>query len=141
MVFRQLDEIAFVGAGSTKSHLYYYSIMDANLGEEWATGARGGFHNLYVYYLFVYGIPFVILFGVFLFSIVKFFFKQVAGGLAIFLVPLLFMVMFIIMNLSNSFPLEADFGFYVGLFLGCSAAVACGKNIDINELVGNAQAN
>jgi hypothetical protein len=141
MVFRQLDEIAFVGAGSTKSHLYYYSIMDADMGEEWATGARGGFHNLYVYYLFVYGIPFVVLFGVFLFSIVKFFFKQIAGGLPIFLVPLLFMVMFIIMNLSNSFPLEADFGFYVGLFLGCSAAVACSKNIDINELVGDAQAN
>jgi hypothetical protein len=138
MVFRQFDRIAIVGAGSTKSNLYYYSIMDADLGEEWATGARGGFHNLYVYYLFVYGLPFVLLFSVFLISTVLYFFRMVAGGKHVFLVPLLFIVMYIIMNMSNSFPLEADFGFYVGLFLGCSAAVACGSNVDINKLIGNA---
>ena len=123
MVFQQFDKIALVGAGSTKSPLYYYSIIDAGMGEEWATGMRGGFHNLYFYYLFVYGLPFVLLFIFLLVSGLRYYFQLVMEKKYFFLIAVLFLIMFIIMNISNSFPLEADFGFFVGLFLGANAAV------------------
>jgi hypothetical protein len=134
MALRHLDEIFFLGAGSSKSGVYYYAMMNAVNDRDWAMGLRGGFHNIYVYSLFFYGVPFAVIFILMLIVVIRYFLKSFFAGEAFSFFPFLFLVMFIIMNITNCFPVEYDFGFYLGLFLGCGAAVIS-KNIPADNLL------
>jgi hypothetical protein len=134
MALRHIDEIFFVGAGSSKSGVYYYAMMNAVEDRDWAMGLRGGFHNIYVYSLFFYGVPFAIVFIVMIGSSIRYFILSFVQGEWFSLFPFLFLIMFVIMNITNCFPLEYDFGFYFALFMGCGAGVVA-KSIPTGSIL------
>jgi hypothetical protein len=129
LVLENINQIYLWGSGGNRSKLYYYLILQAGMGTDWATGTKGGFHNLFIYYLFYYGGPFVIIFCVMLLMMGFYFWKQVRLKRAFFLGPLLFIIMIILMNMTNAIAFESDFGFYVAVFMGCAGAVA-GKQLE-----------
>jgi hypothetical protein len=135
MALKYIDEIFLMGAGSTKSGVYYYAMMNAVEDRDWALGLRGGFHNIYVYNLFFYGMPLALLFVIMLLSMFRYFIRMIFEEKYFSFFPLFFLLMFVIMNLTNCFPLEYDFGFYFAMFLGCSAAVVGGHLPEGNSLV------
>jgi hypothetical protein len=134
MALRHLDEIFFVGAGSSKSGVYYYAMMNAVEDRDWAMGLRGGFHNIYVYSFFFYGVPFAVIFILMIIISIWYFISSFLNGELFSLFPFLFLVMFVIMNITNCFPLEYDFGFYFALFLGCGAGVIA-KSVPTSSLL------
>jgi O-antigen ligase len=122
MVLERFDDIAVWGAGSWGSDAYYSGMISIGL-REWASGQRGGIHNLYLALLFIYGLPAALLFCIALASIHIYIWRAYSRRGTIALFPLLFLVMYWIMNLTNSFPLTSEFGVFVGIVLGSSAAV------------------
>jgi len=129
MVLERIDKIFLWGVGSTKSSIYYHGMMSIGMGKEWALGESGGIHNGYLEILFFYGLPLVLIFCVMLISILKVFRRLFYESGLFFLFPLLFAVMYCLMNLTNAFSLIGYFGFIFGMIFGGSAAIACRNNL------------
>ena len=129
MVLNNYDKIAVWGAGSMKSSLYYYGMIDIE-GRQWAKGEVGGIHNLYLETLFLYGTPLLCLLTAFLTTVLLSFKKYYRKFGPFFLFQFAFTFMFCTMNLSNSFPFNSEFPVFFGMVLGLGAA---GANIYMNS--------
>jgi len=124
MVINNINKIYLWGAGSTSNSLYYYGMLNTGVvDEEWAKGEAGGIHNLYFEILFFYGIPLLVLFCLMLVSMLKVYFRLFRSRHKIFLFSFLFLGIYCLMNLTNSFSIYSDFTFILGIMLGCTAAV------------------
>jgi hypothetical protein len=129
MVVDNANKVFWTGAGTLKSSLYYYGMLGVGQSVEWARGEWGGIHNLYLETLFLYGGPTALLYLILIFSAMKDFHKAIGThGDALFF-PLSFVVMYLIMNLTNSFPLGSDVGFLFGVLIGCGTILASGAPI------------
>jgi len=129
MVLERIDKVFFWGAGSRSSSLYYYGMLSTGVvNKEWALGEAGGIHNLYLEILFFYGFPQLLLFCLLLYSLLKGYLKLYRKYQERFLFFFLFMVMYCLMNLTNAFPLQGDFGFILSIVIGCGAASAVKYN-------------
>lgn len=124
MVLERFDKVYAWGAGSIKSTLYYYGMISAGAGEEWAHEGRGGIHNLYLETLFFYGLPVLLTFVAMLAATLRYFNRLFRSVGKEFLVPFLFLVMFVLMNMTNGFPLYGDFGVLFAIALGGGGAAA-----------------
>jgi len=124
MVINNINKIYLWGAGSTSNSLYYYGMLSTGVvDEKWAQGETGGIHNLYLEILFFYGIPLLVLFCLMLVSMLKVYFRLFRSRHKIFLFSFLFLGIYCLMNLTNSFSIYSDFTFILGIMLGCTAAV------------------
>lgn len=131
MVFERIDKIFLWGAGSRSSSLYYYGMLSTGVvGKEWALGEVGSIHNLYLEILFFYGAPLLLLFCIMLYSMLKGYLKLFFEREREFLFFYLFTVIYCLMNLTNAFPFQGDFGFLFGIVAGCSVAMST-KQISI----------
>ncbi len=124
MVIDQFDKIFIWGAGSKTSSLYYYGMLSTGIVDrDWALGRKGSIHNLYLEILFLYGLPVAAAFCAALVAILHYFIIRFRRGASSALLAILFFTMFILMNLTNAFPLDGQFGVTVALVLGCNAAL------------------
>lgn len=140
IVLDNISQSWLIGFGGTKSEVYYRGMVRAGLDEEWATGQRGGIHNLYLHVMFFEGIPAAILFSLFLISAVWYFWKSKKLKHMFYFIPLFEVTKYIVSNLTNTNLMSANIGLVLAIYLGIGVAV-CQKNIDADELIVNATKN
>ncbi len=128
IVIDNFDKVALWGAGTRTSSLYYHGMMSTGIvGREWALGRSGSIHNLYLELLFLYGLSVLLAFCLMLLAMIRYHFARFKTGSTAFLFPVLFLVMFSLMNLTNSIPLDSQFGILFAIALGASAATGFGR--------------
>jgi hypothetical protein len=132
MVLDRADQVLFMGAGTKRSEVYSYGMMSLGMGSEWESGSKGGIHNLYLELLFLYGAPLMAFFCMMLLSAMKTLHRLMVRMDRLFFFALSFVVMYALMNLTNSFPITSWFGVLVGIVLGSSAAF--GRIVAMSDL-------
>lgn len=134
MVLRNIPQNWLIGFGSRKSEVYYYGMLEAGAGKRVTMGERGGIHNGYLSIMFYNGIPSLILYLLFNFLIFLYFWRLARFKHIFYFIPLFVLIMNILSNLTNGFPLSSDLGLLLAVFLGIGVAVYQ-KNIDVSRLV------
>ncbi len=134
MVLHHFDDIALWGAGSRQTDIYYYGMLETGVVDrQWALGRAGSIHDLYLEILFLYGLTTLVIFSAMLLSMLRSFRSMVRTSAPFFLVPLLFTVMFMLMNLTNAFPLQGPLGFLFAIILGVSGSVPARQFLQARE--------
>jgi hypothetical protein len=132
---KEIPEHWLLGVGGIYSDPFYWTILSAGGSEKVALGETGGaIHNEYILIGFFYGIPVLFLFCGFLISSLVYFWKNLKEKSEFFFITTLYIILFIIANLSNMFPLYSHIGLLLAILLGISVAVYQ-KNIDVNSLI------
>lgn len=103
------------GYGSIASTEYYDAMYNVTQSLKWATGERGGWHNLYLEILFFNGVGAAIVFIVFLFLATRYFYKIGVRENRTLLIPFYCILSFILANLSLALPIYSNFGMLVGI--------------------------
>lgn len=135
MVLENYDKIVVAGVGSKASPLYYFGMMGVGVGEEWARGETGGIHNGFLHVLFFYGMPTLVLYILMLIVVMREFIRQYIKFHQPLFFSFLFVLIYCLMNLTNAFPITEDFGFLLGIIIGCSAAVSTKSLFSNNQMV------
>ncbi len=133
MVISRFDQIGLWGAGTKQSDLYYFGILDTGVNSNWARGVSGSIHNLYLEILFLYGLPTTVAFCATLLSMLWWYREMMRRLSRFFLIPLLFTVMFIIMNLTNAFPLQGTLGYLFAILIGVSSSAPVTRTLHVRE--------
>jgi O-antigen ligase len=134
MVLRNIPQNWLIGFGSRKSDVYYYGMLEAGASKSYALGEEGGIHNGYLEIMFYNGIPSLILYLLFNFLIFLYFWRLAGFKHIFYFIPLFVLIMNILSNLTNGFPLSSDLGLLLAVFLGIGVA-AYQKNIDMSRLI------
>jgi hypothetical protein len=112
------------GVGTTQSTLYFYGMLSVREGLRWARGEAGGIHNIYLYLLFLYGVPLLVLFCLFVGSMLLTWRSLVRNGSRFYLVPFSFTLAYCVLNLTDCDPLSSHLGMLFALIAGAGAFVA-----------------
>lgn len=123
MIFRNIHKSWLIGFGSRESDMYYFGMLEAAVGIEWARGKVGGIHNGFLIELFFKGvIVFIlyILFFIFAFDYFRYLarFKHVVFYFAVFE-----LTKFVLANMTNGFNLGTSLGLFLAMVLGVSVAI------------------
>lgn len=124
MVLSNAGKLFWTGAGTFKSSLYYFGMLSVGQSVEFARGEWGGIHNLYLETLFLYGAPTALLYLLMMLSMVKDFHRRVETHGEFLFLPFAFAIAYIVMNLTNSFPVDSEIGHLLGVIAGCGAIMA-----------------
>ena len=124
MVLEHADQIFFMGTGNKRSEVYHNGMLGLGMGEQWESGSKWGIHNVYLETLFLYGVPLLALLLTMLISVIRTQYRLMVSMNLFFFFPLSYVVMYTVMNLTNSFQLYTELGILLGIILGCSAAYA-----------------
>ncbi|MGC9338046.1 MAG: O-antigen ligase family protein [Candidatus Cloacimonadia bacterium] len=136
-LLKELPKNWLIGVGSVQSDVFYNTLLDAGWSEDYALGKQGlAIHNEFLLIGFFYGIPVLFLFSSFLISCLSYFWKKSKEKSKFFFITTLYIILFIIANLSNMFPLYSHIGLLLAILLGMSVAIYR-KNIDVNDLILN----
>ena len=103
------------GYGSMESQEYYDAMLKATQSFKWASGERGGWHNLYLEILFFHGIIAALAFIIFLIQATRYFYRIGMYEDRSFLIPFYCVVSYIIANLSLALPVYSNFGMLMGI--------------------------
>ena len=101
--------------GTIESPEYYDAMYNVTGSHKWASGDRGGWHNLYLEILFFHGIGAMIVFLLFLYQATRYFYRIGTQENNMFLIPFYCIVMFMIANLSLGLPIYSNFGMLLGI--------------------------
>lgn len=120
------------GYGNLNSPEYYNAIYQVTQSHLWASGEKGGWHNLYVEILFFNGIGAAIIFVIFLFLAARYFYRLGTRQDSSLLIPFYCVLSFMIANLSLALPVYSNFG----MLMGITFALALSQRKDqINEQI------
>lgn len=121
MVLDNIGEKPFFGYANKKNDVYYHAMLQITKSLARATGEEGSIHNGYLSNLFYYGVPALVLFTLMIFSSLRFFLK-LARIQPLYTIAVLFIIVYAIANLTNSFlpskHVAMVFGIHVGIFGG-----------------------
>ena len=118
------------GYGTQDSPEYYEAIYQVTQSHLWASGEKGGWHNLYVEILFFNGIGAAVVFIIFLFLSARYFYRLGTRENPTLLIPFYCVLSYIIANLSLALPVYSTFG----MLMGITFALALSQRKDqVNE--------
>ena len=118
------------GYGNMTSPEYYDAMYNVTQSHKWASGDRGGWHNLYLEILFFHGIGAAIAFLLFLYHATRYFYRIGTRENSMLLIPFYCILTYIIANLSLALPVYSNYG----MLLGITFALALNQRKDqINE--------
>jgi O-antigen ligase len=112
------------GVGTTESSAYFYGMLSTGVDRQWALGERGGIHNLYLLLLFLYGVPALVLFLLFLGSMLLTWRRLLRNHSGFYLVQFGFTLAYCVLNLTNGLQLSTDLGMLFAIILGAGAFFA-----------------
>jgi O-antigen ligase len=117
------EKSIFWGVGSKQSSLYFFGMLSTGFGLKWARGEIGGIHNLYLELLFFYGLPLLILFGLFLGSMLRTWIKLIRNNSDFFVLQFGFGLMYCVLNFTNALALHTDLGILFAFIAGAGAFI------------------
>ncbi len=121
MVLDNFDKRPLFGYGDFKNEVYYTNLLRITTDRKRATAETGGLHNGYLTTLFLYGIPALICFTLFVLFSVFYYARSYQENLY-FVIPFLVSIIFMIGNLTNTFLflsyLSVLFAIHIGIGMG-----------------------
>jgi len=134
MVLRNIHKNWLLGFGSKESDMYYFGMLEADAGMDFAMDERGGIHNGFLMELFFKGaIVFVLYILFFIFAIDYFVFLGRFRH-AVFWLAAFELLKFVLASLTNGFSLGTSLGLLMAIALGVSAAIKVKEIYTENEL-------
>jgi hypothetical protein len=134
MILEKIPQSWLIGFGSKKSKVYYYGMLEVE--PSYASGERGGIHNVYLAIMFYQGIPIMILYTFFIILAFYNFWTLAKFKHIFYFIISLEVLKYILLNITNGFRLNSDLGLLLAIFLGTGVAVYQ-KNINMNSVIIN----
>ena len=121
------------GYGARENPAYEKAMYEVTNSEIWASGDKGGWHNLYISFLFFNGFPAMAVFIWFIFGATRYFHQlEKHTSNRFYLIPFYCLCGYAIANLTLSLSLSSSFG----IMAGTSAALAIWiRESEINQLI------
>jgi len=121
MVLDNIGKKPLFGYGDLKNEVYYENLLRITGDRDRAEAKTGGIHSGYFSSLFLYGIPALVAFMLFVILSVVYYSKYFRYNLY-FVIPFLVSVIFMVGNLTNTFLfityLSVLFAFHIGIGMG-----------------------
>ena len=136
MVLNNIPKSWLIGFGTPKSDVYYHGMLRLGAGEDWANAERGGLHNGFLHIMFFEGVPAMILFIIFLLSIIFYFYYLKDKKHIFYFIPFFEVTKFTLSNISNVFPIYGELGLLMAISIAVGV-VAYRKKIDLNKIMVN----
>lgn len=104
------------GHGSKENPAYGEAIYEVTRSDLWASGEKGGWHNLYIQFLYFNGFPAMIAFAIFIVNFARYFYvleKRTANEF--YLIPFYCIAGFAFANLTLSLTLHTNFAIILSI--------------------------
>jgi len=134
MALEKIPQSWLIGFGSKKSKVYYYGMLEVE--PSYASGRKGGIHNVYLAIAFYQGIPVMVLYTFFVILAFYNFWNLSKFKHIFYFIPALETIKYILLNITNGFLLYKDLGLLLAIFLGTGVAIYQ-KNIDMSNVIVN----
>ena len=123
------------GYGSKDNPAYADAIYDVTRSQLWASGEKGGWHNLFISIMYFNGFPAMVALTVFLVTFIRYFYKlEKRTDNHFYLIPFYCSLGYIIANLTLALSISSSFA----ILMGISAALAVWiREKEVNQLVAN----
>lgn len=125
----------FFGYGNKDNPQYADAIYDVTRSELWASGEKGGWHNLFISLLYFNGFPTMVAFVAFLITFTRYFYTlEKRTGNYFYLIPFYCAIGYIVANLTLALSISSIFG----ILMGISAAIAVWiREKEVNQLAND----
>ena len=123
MIFRNIHKSWLIGFGSRDSDMYYFGMLEADLGIDWARGEVGGIHNGFLIELFFRGVIVFVLYIAFFIYAFDYFRHLGRFTHVVFYFAVFELTKFVLANMTNGFNLGTALGLLLAMFLGMAAAL------------------
>ena len=125
MVLDNFGDKPFFGYGDRQNDVYYESMMRITRDRKRAEGTTGGIHNGFLSVMFLYGIPAVISFTLFIILSIVYYSQSLRKD-SFFVIPFLVSIIYCVSNFTNSFLflsyISVLFAIHIGIGMGINNA-------------------